>query len=109
LYDAGVRMHARTVLTVLARLIGPSWSEGVRFALAYETPPEPAVYLIVGDGGPIRASDDAPQSPIETRVSGPRGALELVLTGKRGDDTVVIGDDWPLTLLGEWIKRAWSG
>jgi hypothetical protein len=109
LYEAGVRMQPRTILTVLARVIEPSWTEGVQFALAYEMPPEPAVYLIVGDGDRPRVSDDAPEGPVATRISGPSGALELLLTGTRGDDTVVIGDDGPLMLLGKWIKLAESG
>ena len=108
LHDTGVRMHPLTLLTVLASAIKPSWTEGVRFTLAYESPPEPTAYLLVGDGPGAQVRDDAPPGPVSTRVSGPLGSLELLLAGTPGEETVVIGDELPLTQIAEWIKRAQS-
>ena len=108
LYAAGVRMHPLTLLTVLRHAIEPGWTEGVQFTLAYESPPEPTAYLIVGAGPDAQARTDAPQGPVSTRVSGPLGSLELLLAGTPGEQTVVIGDELPLTQIAEWIKRAQS-
>ncbi len=37
------------------------------------------------------------------------GAFELLLTGARPAHATLTGDEWPLTLVGKWIKRAQSG
>ncbi len=109
LYAAGVRMHARTALTVVAELIEPAWTDGASFVLGYESPPEKAVYLVVAGGAAVAVSDAPPQGKAATRISGPAGSLELLLAGRRDEATLVIGEDEPLTLLREWINRAQSG
>ncbi len=109
LHAAGVRMHPRTALTVVAELIEPAWTEGANFVLGYESPPEKAVYLVVAGGAAVVVSDDAPEGKAATRISGPAGSLELVLAGMRDEATLVLGEDEPLTLLREWINRAQCG
>jgi hypothetical protein len=109
LHQAGVRMHPRTALMVVAELIDPAWTAGANFVLGYEAPPEKTVYLVVADGAAIAVSDDAPQGRAATSISGAAGSFELVLAGGQDDRTVVIGDDEPLALLREWVNRAQSG
>ena len=109
LHAAGVRMHPRTALTVVAELIEPAWTEGANFVLGYESPPEKAVYLVVAGGAAVVVSDDAPEGKAATRISGPAGSLECVLAGVWDEATLVLGEDEPLTLLREWINRAQCG
>jgi hypothetical protein len=109
LHQAGVRMHPRTALTVVAELIDPAWTAGANFVLGYEAPPEKTLYLVVADGAAIAVSDAAPDGRAATSISGPAGSFELVLAGAQDDRTVVIGDDEPLALLREWVNRAQSG
>ena len=108
LHQAGVRMHPRTALTVVAELIDPAWTAGANFVLGYEAPPEKTVYLVVANGAAVAVSDDAPQGRAATSISGPAGSFELVLAGGQDERTVVIGDDEPLALLREWVNRAQS-
>lgn len=109
LYREGVRLHPRTALTVAAQLIDPVWTGGVRFAIAYESRWAQTVYLVVDDGAPVRVTDEAPEGRVATAISGQAGAFELLLTGARPEHATVTGDEWPLTLVGKWIKRAQSG
>ncbi len=108
LHQAGVRMHPRTALTVVAELIDPAWTAGANFVLGYDAPPEKTVYLVIANGAAVAVSDDAPQGRAATSISGPAGSFELVLAGGRDERTVVIGDDEPLALLREWVNRAQS-
>jgi hypothetical protein len=108
LYQAGVRMAPRTALTVVAQLIVPAWTSGAKFVLAYEAPPEKALYLVVADGAPVEVKDTGPQGPVATTISGPAGSLELVLAGMADEHRLVIGEDEPLTFLREWVNRAQS-
>jgi hypothetical protein len=109
LYHAGVRFAPHTSLMLLSRVIDPSWTEGVRFALAYGTPSGPSSYLVVGAEKGLQVADSAPDGRALTTITGPPGSLEQVLDGAQGEDVVVAGEDWPLTSLRKWIKRAQSG
>ena len=108
LYREGVRMHPRTALTVAAELIEPEWTIGVRFCIAYESRWAETVYLVVDDGAPARVADEAPEGLVSTAISGQAGVFELLLTGARPLHATLTGDEWPLTLVGKWIKRAQS-
>ncbi len=108
LYREGVRMAPRTALTVTAALIEPQWTNGVRFCIAYESRWAETVYLVVDNGAPVQVADQAPGGWVSTAISGQAGAFELLLTGARPLHATVTGDDWPLTLVGKWIKRAQS-
>jgi hypothetical protein len=109
LYREGVRMHPRTALTVAAELIEPEWTIGVRFCIAYESRWAETVYLVIDDGAQPRVADEAPDGLVSTAFSGQAGAFELLLTGARPMHATLTGDEWPLTLVGKWIKRAQSG
>jgi hypothetical protein len=108
LYREGVRMGPRTALTVTAELIQPEWTTGVRFCIAYESRWAETVYLVVNDGAPVEVVGEAPGGWVSTAISGQAGAYELLLTGARPVHATVTGDEWPLTLVGKWIKRAQS-
>jgi hypothetical protein len=101
-------MHPRTALTVAAELIEPEWTIGVRFCIAYESRWAETVYLVVDDGAPARVADEAPEGLVSTAISGQAGVFELLLTGARPMHATLTGDEWPLTLVGKWIKRAQS-
>jgi hypothetical protein len=109
LYEAGVRLEPRTALSVVARQIKPDWTDGKLFALAYESPGSETAYLVVHDGQPLTVTETAPAGRIQTTITGPAGTLELVLIGEPTAQTAVSGDEWPLSLLRQWINRAQSG
>ena len=71
LYHAGVRFAPQTSLMLLSQVIDPSWTEGVRFALAYGTPAGPNFRLVVGAGAELKVTDSAPDGRALTTITGP--------------------------------------
>ncbi|MDQ6836545.1 MAG: hypothetical protein M3016_10205, partial [Actinomycetota bacterium] len=108
LHRSGVRFEPRTVLSLLAHLIEPAWTEGERFSLVYRTPEQPAAYLVIGDRRRIEVTETRPGQEVTTKISGPPGSLELILAGRPDGLTRVSGDSRPLSLVRSWIKRAQS-
>ena len=65
---------------------------------------------MIDDGAVPRVVDEASDDlVVSTAISGQAGAFELLLTGARPAHATLTGDEWPLTLVGKWIKRAQSG
>jgi hypothetical protein len=109
LHATGVRLEPRTALALLAGLISPAWTDGERFTLAYGAPGEPPVFLIVDGKRPIEVTENRPPDPAATNITGPAGTLELVLRDDPAAADAVSGDQRPVGLLRDWVKRAQSG
>lgn len=108
LHRVGVRLEPELTLEVLALAIEPAWTVHERFTLAYSVPGGATAYLLVRDGHRPEVADEAPAGRVTTTISGAPAALAVALSGRRSDQVTVTGDEWPLALLGKWIKRAQS-
>jgi hypothetical protein len=104
---AGVRLRPETALGLVAQMVAPAWVEGQRFTLAYQTPGGAASFLIAGPSG-LRVTETRP-SQITTRITGPAGTLEALLSGQSPSGARLEGENRPLVALRRWVDRAQSG
>jgi hypothetical protein len=110
LQAAGVRLHPRLALALIASMVRPSWTIGERFSIAHQPRgPGSATYLHVRNGDPLAITDDPPLGPVATTVSSPAEELLAVLAGGTDVDANVSGDPTPLLALIGWIERAQRG
>ena len=109
LHQLGVRLEPRTAMALIAALIDPDQTAQEQFVLAYAPAGEDELYLLVGDGGPVRVTGVRPAGRVVVTITGPAGSLEQVVSGERPPDATVTGDEWPLALVRKWVKRAQSG
>jgi len=97
-------------LTLACLLVRPRWTKGERFTIAHEEADSgPATYMHVRDGEPPTVSHRMPLGPVATSVVCPAEALLAVLAGGSSDDVTIRGEERPLALLQDWLKRAQSG
>jgi hypothetical protein len=109
LHRLGVRLEAEQALRLVALMIEPTWTSGMRFAVAYGSPGDSTSYLLIRDGQSPMVSHQAPAGGVLTTLSGPGDAAAAVLSGDRVDQVSISGEEWTLAQLRKWIKRAQSG
>jgi hypothetical protein len=109
LQRAGVRLEPALALEVAALMIAPQWTAGERFSIAYEQLGRRSSLLHVRSGLPPAVSEAWPADPADTTIACPAELLLDVLAGRDPQELEVRGDERPLGLLRDWLKRAQSG
>ena len=109
LQRAGVRLEPALALEVAALMIAPQWTAGERFSIAHEQDGRSSSLLHVRDGLPPAVSQAWPADRADTTIACPAELLLDVLSGHDPQGLEVSGDERPLGLLRDWLKRAQSG
>jgi hypothetical protein len=109
LHAAGVRLDAVLAFTLAGLMIEPAWTTGERFTIGHResAAATPDAYLHIRDGRPPLASAEPPHGPVATVLESPADEVLGALAGATG--TLVVGEERPLALLGQWLDRAQSG
>jgi len=111
LVAAGMLADPPAVLSLVAAMVVPEWTQRERFAISHRDGDSPATYLVIADGRGPEVTMVAPTGPIATVISCARADLASALTGSpalKPAAVQVLGDPAPLAQLQGWIKRAQS-
>ena len=106
---AGIDLGAELVWRAIATAIGPAWTTGARFAVAFEAGEKAPFYVHAADGGPIAIDGNPGPDPPSATIRGSDRAIVALLAGEQpdeGDKASIRGDLDALRALQDWVARA---
>jgi hypothetical protein len=108
LRDAGVALDPGTALSLVASMVEPAWTENERFVIGHEEPGTATTYLIVQERRSPQVTRHEPATGVTTMLACRADQLLAALAGDSAAGAAVRGDERPLAVLRQWVKRAQS-